>query len=435
MGFGSRVDRNVNQLDTLRALGTTFDAIPDPAYLLEVETGPRFRIVALNEACAKATGMAPERVIGHYIDDVTQDAAESSRQYARAVESQTPIRYTRSVLGAGGTMQLEVTATPVQNALGRSTHVLCITKDITEVSIAAARFDRSERLGRAVIDSLQAPLAVVDVKGRLVTRNASWVLTARNHAEGCWNLAPGESFIELCKRTSGDPALGHRFAQGVTDVTSGVLRSFVCEYRTAAESPSWWRCSVVPLSLDEGGAVVSFTDITESKTTEAELSHAATHDSLTGLPNRELFHRQLDEALGTPDQTVAVAFVDVDEFKAVNDHFGHEVGDSLLCQIAGRLRKVVRGWDTVARYAGDEFIILLRGWKSEERLEECGARIIDAFSTPFELAECELEVGVSVGLAAGRAGATEGSLIVRRADEAMYRAKNAGKNRFHISHR
>ncbi|MCA9583561.1 MAG: diguanylate cyclase, partial [Myxococcales bacterium] len=371
-----------------------FEALSEPAYLLEVEPGGRFRIAAINRACARGTGLQESEIVGSYVDDMGGDAASSIVHYRQALQSGKPIQYERSVPTPDGTIHLEVTASPIVNLLGDCTHLLCITKDVTRISNAEAEAARMAHLNRSVIDALPGPLGVIDAQGKIISRNSAWCEVAERNPETCWSAEKGESFLESLNTysTQKDTAL----LEGITDVLAGTRPSFEGEH---AQEGTWWRCGVVPLLGCEGGAVVTFTDITESKTTEAELSHAATHDHLTGLPNRDLFFRKLDDALMRPDSHVAVAFVDVDGFKAVNDELGHGAGDRLLCEIAERLKQVVRGGDTVARYAGDEFVILLSGFRGPERLEECGTRIIDAFTEPFVLDERELSVGVSVGLA------------------------------------
>jgi diguanylate cyclase (GGDEF)-like protein len=431
-----RIARGGDPSGVVFALAQAFDAISDAAYLLAVEPGPRFRIAAINHACARLIHTQASEALGRYVDGENAGAFASVQQYREAIRARRPARYTRRVDGPRGRLELEVTVFPIVAETHEVSHVLCVTRDITEVTVTRERIDHSERLGRAVIDSLRTPLAVIDRNGALVARNAAWIAVAKTHPSGVWRAGIGEALVPPNLDETKDDLKHERvLGAGIQSVLGASTASYVCDYFAAGDPPSWWRAHIMPLAINEGGAVLSFTDITDSKTAEAELSHAATHDVLTGLPNRELFYRQLELALLTPDRSVAVAFIDVDEFKTVNDHFGHEVGDQLLMQIAERLKRVVRGCDTIARYAGDEFVILLNGFKGEEKLVECGARIVDAFSRPFALAECVLSVGVSVGLATGHSGASEASVIVRRADEAMYRAKNAGKNRYVINHR
>jgi diguanylate cyclase len=166
----------------------------------------------------------------------------------------------------------------------------------------------------------------------------------------------------------------------------------------------------------------------ERKRTELALAHLAHHDSLTGLPNRALFLDRLEVALARTERSpscVGVMFVDLDRFKEVNDALGHEAGDELLRQIARRLESVLRPSDTVARFGGDEFLILAEHVGGEPGATVLASRICDVVAQPIEVAGREVLVTASVGVALARAPLPVDDLI-RDADGAMYRAKQAG---------
>jgi len=176
-------------------------------------------------------------------------------------------------------------------------------------------------------------------------------------------------------------------------------------------------------------------DQSEQKRFEAQLAHYALHDALTGLPNRMQLSDQLEHiCLRTAtagDQGLAVLFVDLDGFKSVNDSFGHAAGDRLLDQAAVRLRTAVRETDVVARLGGDEFVVLCHPLDSRYKAEALAGRILNAMQEPFALGGDDVAtISASVGLTIGaRAGDTPES-IISRADRAMYRAKEAGRNRW-----
>ncbi|AGZ43890.1 GGDEF domain-containing protein [Actinoplanes friuliensis] len=154
------------------------------------------------------------------------------------------------------------------------------------------------------------------------------------------------------------------------------------------------------------------------------LDHSATHDALTQLPNRVLFHRRLEAALASPSTApVVVALLDLDGFKQVNDTLGHDAGDRLLIVVARRLGACVREGDTVARLGGDEFVVVM-GDAGAEVAEDVARRMLDALAEPVLLGDAEVPIGASIGLAAGHSGADAGELL-RRADIAMYAAKAA----------
>jgi diguanylate cyclase (GGDEF)-like protein/PAS domain S-box-containing protein len=188
--------------------------------------------------------------------------------------------------------------------------------------------------------------------------------------------------------------------------------------------------SCTPTSTEDGpSAVIAFRDVSERKAFEKELSHQAFHDALTGLPNRRVFLDRLDRAMrrgGIARELHGVLFIDVDRFKLINDSLGHASGDQLLRAIAQRLHSVLRPSDTLSRFAGDEFTILIERLRSHEDAQGLARRIQSAMREPIVLEDGrELIATVSVGIAltAGRDSADD---VIHDADVAMYEAKRAG---------
>ncbi|MEY2434408.1 MAG: hypothetical protein QOC92_4133 [Acidimicrobiaceae bacterium] len=183
------------------------------------------------------------------------------------------------------------------------------------------------------------------------------------------------------------------------------------------------------------GTVVNARDITERKQAEAALEFQALHDSLTGLPNRLLFLDRLENAMARAARDVSIApavmFLDLDRFKSVNDGLGHEAGDDLLAAVAARLRDALRPGDTIARFGGDEFVLLCESVIDRERAEEVGARVLACFEQPFLVDGESLRISASIGVALFDPGHTAGE-IVRDADAAMYRAKAQGRGRVQL---
>jgi diguanylate cyclase (GGDEF)-like protein/PAS domain S-box-containing protein len=189
---------------------------------------------------------------------------------------------------------------------------------------------------------------------------------------------------------------------------------------------------------DEVGVreLVSVTrDISERKEAELELSHAALHDTLTGLPNRALFLDRLGLALRRTERrsgSVAVLFCDLDRFKIVNDSLGHDAGDRMLVDVASRIGAALRPADTVARFGGDEFTILCEDIAGEIEAATIAQRIVDVFREPFLLEDGEVFLATSLGIAIARGTDDRGADLIRDADAAMYRAKERGKGRYEI---
>ena len=174
-------------------------------------------------------------------------------------------------------------------------------------------------------------------------------------------------------------------------------------------------------------------DVSEKKELERKIEYLAYHDVLTGLPNRALFNDRMRQTVSQARRdkaNFALCFVDLDGFKAINDTHGHAAGDQLLKQVAARLRACVREVDTVARLGGDEFVILLRDANSEIGLSQIAQKIIEQLARAFELSVAMVNISASIGLSRYPADAASADKLMRCADEAMYRAKHSGKNRY-----
>src|ERR1700683_1367548 len=201
-----------------------------------------------------------------------------------------------------------------------------------------------------------------------------------------------------------------------------------------------WRIINVAVTnlLDEpdlGSIVLNGRDVTERHALEQELNHQAFHDKLTGLANRSLFFDRLSHAMNRDDRgadPVAVLFLDLDDFKTVNDSFGHPVGDRLLVAVAERIRSATRPGDTVARFGGDEFAVLVETGSMPESAEAVAERITEALTGTFRVLTNDVAMRASIGIALGRRPQETPDDLLRDADLAMYLAKRNGKGRFEM---
>ena len=198
--------------------------------------------------------------------------------------------------------------------------------------------------------------------------------------------------------------------------------------------PKWLTINTI---LNEAGAVhhriALFTDISQKKQTEELIWQQANFDHLTGLPNWRMFHHRLEQEIKKSRRTglpLAVMFLDLDHFKEVNDTLGHAKGDMLLNEAARRLVGCVRDSDTVARFGGDEFVLILGELGDPDNVERINECILQNLSAPFELGSESVYISVSIGVTIYPADATEIEELLRNADQAMYAAKNAGRNRY-----
>jgi diguanylate cyclase (GGDEF)-like protein len=174
------------------------------------------------------------------------------------------------------------------------------------------------------------------------------------------------------------------------------------------------------------------TTLQQRKVLEAELERRALHDPLTGLANRTLFHDRLQHALSRRGGTVAVLFLDLDDFKTVNDTSGHDAGDEVLTSVANALQRTVRPADTVARLGGDEFAVLLDDHPDAYAAGLVASRLIEAVQAPTMVAGRRHSIGASIGISLGASGVASGDELMRDADIAMYVAKGKGKGGFTV---
>lgn len=182
-------------------------------------------------------------------------------------------------------------------------------------------------------------------------------------------------------------------------------------------------------ALPGGGWVSVFEDVTDLQRAEARITHMALHDALTGLPNRVLFRQKLEEALAASRRghLSAVLCLDLDYFKAVNDTLGHPVGDALLRAVTERLRSELREMDTVARLGGDEFAIIQTSIVEPEDATALAQRLVELVSAPYEIAGHQVVVGTSIGIAMAPPDGDDPDTLLKHADLALYKAKEAGR--------
>jgi diguanylate cyclase (GGDEF)-like protein/PAS domain S-box-containing protein len=305
------------------------------------------------------------------------------------------------------------------------------TWQIVERGNRAARSDleASERRFRALIENASDVLTLIDSEGRIVYDSPA--------AESVLGFAAGERlglFALSVVHPDDLVTAGPIFAEVMAN--EGVTCRLEARAQHRDGSWVWVDAALINLSSDPavGCIVVNFRDVSERKALEAELAHNAFHDPLTGLANRALLLDRTEQALHRARRhgtDVALLFLDVDDFKTVNDALGHAAGDGLLQALAGRIGTVVRPGDTASRLGGDEFAILLDDLSDPSSAYEIGSRLLEGVAAPVEHGGASIGVNASIGVVVAVADDDAASLL-RNAELAMYRAKGQGKGRLEI---
>ncbi|TYO65704.1 EAL domain-containing protein [Bradyrhizobium hipponense] len=281
-----------------------------------------------------------------------------------------------------------------------------------------------QRLDRAVNNMTQG-LLLFDASRRLVVCNQRYVEMYSLSAE---IVKPGCSFHDI---------IAHRKATGsftgnVDQYVARVLRDVHVRNSMVVDTADGRSIQIANEPLADGGWVATHEDITERRRTEERITHLAHYDALTDLPNRTMFHEHLRGALaGTVHgEELAVHYIDIDEFKGVNDALGHLVGDELLKSIASSLNRCAGPTDFVARLGGDEFAIVQSPVTSADQVTDLVARVFEAIRTPFDCMGHHLTTDASIGIALAPRHGPALDQILKNADMAMYAAKAAGRRTY-----
>ena len=286
-----------------------------------------------------------------------------------------------------------------------------------ELQIQNMRFD-------AALSNMSQGLAMFDSQARLVICNQRFIAMYRLEAE---NIKPGDALRHI---------IGRRIANGTF---SGNPDHFLQHHAAAIKSGSQATqfvelddgrtIAVVRQPLPGGGWVATHEDVTERRQAEIKISHMARHDALTDLPNRVLLRERLNEALAQVDrgQRLAVLYLDLDQFKNVNDSLGHPVGDELLRIVAARLRDCVREADTISRVGGDEFFVIQTGIADATDAERLARRLVDVIRAPYDLQGHQVMIDASIGIAIAPTDGSDADELLKNADMALYGAKADGR--------
>ncbi|SEA54489.1 EAL domain-containing protein [Nitrosospira multiformis] len=361
-------------------------------------------------------------------DDVAKSTAE--RERILKGESEGYAMNKRFIRKDGSIIFANVDVKCVRRDDGTVHYFVAMIRDITEQERRKTEILAARRQLQATLDAIPDLLFELDADGCV-------------HA---WHSVRRTEFPTV----SGESLVGKKVADflptGAVDIIlsalaeaqeKGLSSGKQLELRLPGREDKWWfELSVSRKHVDSAAGlrfIVLARDITERKASEQRILHLAHYDSLTGLPNRALLADRMRVAINRAARQakrLAVLFVDLDRFKAINDSLGHDVGDHLLKVVAERMQTSIRSVDTVSRVGGDEFVVLLNEIETAEDAARVAQKIIDGLSQPYQIEKHELLLTGSIGICIYPDNGKEPNILLRNADASMYTAKEAGHNRY-----
>ena len=376
-----------------------------------------------------ATGHRIERglprppVVGDSVFELNKQNPDGLNRIVRALRGEDVREEVRA-----GEHVIDMRHQPVLAADGTVSEVVGLALDVTERARTQAELARKEAFVRAIFDSVDTHLAVLDRNGVIVDVNQHWLAHVRTGQADMKDATTGDDYIAFLRAGSSDEA--REAANGIAAVLAGTRGAYSLEFPLErGEARRWYQLSAQPLRSPDGGVVVGHRDVTERKRVEEALEHQALHDMVTDLPNRTLVRDRLRQAILAArrrNTQVALLFIDLDRFKDLNDTFGHQAGDTVLREVGERFVNAVRASDTVARLGGDEFAVLIPLAADRDEAVMVARRVLESLQEPFVVESESAFIEASIGIVLCPEHGEDVLTLMRRADVAMYAAKRAG---------
>jgi len=325
-----------------------------------------------------------------------------------------------------GMRWLGLTISALYDANGNIIAGLVLASDISE----RKRNDSRLRLAAQVFENAQEAILFTNVDGSIEDVNPAFVKITGFEREEVLGCKP--SLLHSGLQTD---EFYQQFWQSLHD--NGQWRGEICNRRKNGELlPEWLSITAIrDLKGQVEHYLAVFSDITHIKQYEMQLEKTAHFDSLTGVPNRILLVDRLKQAIANcnrENKLLAVCYLDLDGFKPINDEFGHQAGDQVLIECARRISREIRELDTVARVGGDEFVVLLQNFEHAHECSNTLDRLLRTIAEPYRIDNRLCEVSASIGVTLYPLDRMDSDILIRHADQAMYSAKQSGKNRYHF---
>jgi diguanylate cyclase (GGDEF)-like protein/PAS domain S-box-containing protein len=402
-----------------------FEQTALPQMVLDLEG----RVTDTNDAMCRLVGLDRSQLLGrstmqlHHPSDVSAGSSMGKDLFAGRLES---AQWERLFARADGSpVPLLISSSLVRDEYGTPDSVHAFCQDLTLQRKAEHEVRSSEARYRAIAETAQEAIWVTDPEGRTLFANSKAAEIFGVTAEHLYATTPPL----LCTPDNPGP-----MTERLRDRATRGLETYELPYAHPDGTIHRLRASVSPM-IENGlpASLAMISDVTAQHAAEEQLRSRALHDELTGLPNRTLMSDRIGQALArqarSPESSVAVLLADLDDFKLVNDTWGHAAGDDLLRQVAQRLQQAVRTTDTVARFGGDEFVILCEN-VTVEQAQEVAARVVDVMRAAFEVHGQPAYVAASIGIALSPPA--DAATLLQYADTAMYEAKSHGRNQIRL---
>lgn len=409
-----------------RLLQAMLDNAPIGIWMLGVDGRMKF----INKTFCDSVGISEQRFLScqHYVEvlpsSITNNCTKSDQECFAQDAPHISTEWLPFVDGQNHL--LEITKVKLLDQDGATVGLIGLAADVTERKRAE---DRQHLISKVFENTLEG-ITITDAYGNVIEANSAFCkITGYSHAE-----LVGKN-MRIFQTGQHDPAFYESMWQNI--VKMGCWKGEVWKRRKNGEIYAEW-LSISAINNDAGQVsnyIGISSDLTQIKQHEKQLEQIAHYDVLTGLPNRTLLNDRLKQAVGRADREknmMAVCYLDLDGFKVINDTLGHEAGDRVLIEIARRIENAIRGGETVARLGGDEFVILLLGLGRGDECSMALDRLLTIIAEPIEILEKIFVVGASIGVSIYPLDFEDTDTLLRHADQAMYAAKQSGKNRFHI---
>lgn len=423
-------------LDVTRLLTTITDNLVGMIYRCRIDA--IWTMEYVSEGCHKLTGYRPDELVFNNrvsYDQMTlpEDREHVSRTIRAALAANEAFDVEYRIRRADGKVRWVLErGVGLVDPHGHLAWIEGFIQDISERMAANEALHEAVRRYRSIFEHATEGIFQTTPEGRYLNANP-----ALAHIYG--HASPDELVAHLHDIQRQLYVLPERRAEFVRLMQAhGVVRNFESQvYRR--DGHIIWISENARAVRDADGSVQFFegtvVDITERKQHEAVLEHQASHDSLTGLPNRSLLRDRIEQAIVKAQRDhhlVAVVFVDLDHFKLINDSLGHHVGDRLLLEVADRLMACVRGHDSVARQGGDEFVLVLTELHEDNEILAIVSRLLEIISQPWMDEGQEYGLSCSVGISCYPQDGGDPDALLRCADAAMYKAKASGRSTYHF---